>query len=342
MNETVIADEKEETLRNKLRILRDTEDSYGADSIETETEKTEAAELCCTIALSSVYESKPQSPNPESDQMERAKSLLEAALILLRPGTIQPTVKVIQTRASVYSNIAMLYRKTGRLRAALISSQKASNLYRSLSLPDDPTVSESLISSLLSESSLLCSSGKPKDGLIVAKEALLLCSNLEVMARQQQDILSSDQNKRSAASEELPEDFHYANLQAMCHHNVGVCQEFLGKCRQCLNSYRTAFQLAYLSGGPDHPLSVRFKECFASAYADAHKKRTKQHMRAIARIKKYDPQPSAIIAAGERRQRLVPVNAAAAKRYNINNRLPKEAGTLLSDGQFTPKVATNR
>eukprot|EP01064_Diplonema_japonicum_P007776 TRINITY_DN15401_c0_g1_i4.p1 TRINITY_DN15401_c0_g1~~TRINITY_DN15401_c0_g1_i4.p1 ORF type:complete len:346 (+),score=39.13 TRINITY_DN15401_c0_g1_i4:64-1038(+) len=296
-------------LRNRLRTLREMEDTHGQESAEVDEEKVRTAEVCCTLALEKVCRDQEMGTNPRTEHsvmthvgevyepLTKAKGLLDAALVLLRPGTVTSSPKVLKGRAVAYSNLACLYKRVSRTRAGLICSQKASQIYRQL----QPDESEALISSLLSESALLCSCDKPKEGLKVANEALRRCVDLE------------------KDSEKL--EVRYASLQAMCHHNVGVCCEILGNVQQALTYYRTAFQLTYLSAGPEHPLCDRFKECFADAYAQSHGKQTRQSLRAFGRSRGSAVPPLSILLPGSD----IPkpkMNTKMAKRYNLDNRLP--------------------
>ncbi|KAJ9459298.1 Ultraviolet-B receptor UVR8 [Diplonema papillatum] len=303
---------EEDALRARLQNLQLVEQTFGENGGEAAAEKTAVADLCCSMALERLY-SIPEGFTAETayGQLSRAKSYLDAALVLLRPGTLPASVEVLRIRATAFANLACLYKKANRVRAALLSAQKATAIYRTLCAPhaalsgapeEFPShAKEQLVSSLLTESALLCASDKPREGLSVAVEGLTLCVGLETSSNT---------------------EVQFAQLQAMCHHNVGVCQEMLGKLSESLSSYRTAFQLMYLSAGAQHPLCVKFKDCFADAYAQAHSKAARSNVRTATT--RQDPSllnTGAFSTTGKHRK-LAPVPTATSKRYNLNGRLP--------------------
>eukprot|EP01063_Lacrimia_lanifica_P016154 TRINITY_DN22776_c0_g1_i1.p1 TRINITY_DN22776_c0_g1~~TRINITY_DN22776_c0_g1_i1.p1 ORF type:complete len:370 (+),score=114.32 TRINITY_DN22776_c0_g1_i1:101-1210(+) len=316
-------DEQEASLQNRLRFLKELELSRDDDADpDVVQEKVSIAKMCCVMALERMCGT--------VDEQERAKKLLDAGLVLLRPGTIPAGPEVVKARGEIYANMGCLYQRVQRYRAALISNQKATALYRTL-----PHCSEELITTLLSEAALNCSSKKYTAALKCADEALSLCMALEEPGCD-------------------PAEMKFATLQAMCYHNVAVCQEYLGRFGGALSSYQTAVKLVCASAGKDHPLCLRLKASYADCYAMHAQRASGKHdastsgrasappgdtTRSSAAAPAASPVPSTVPASlaslltPTQRTKPASFNTTYSKRYHLQTPLPR---VKRSPKSFTP------
>ena len=358
---------RELALQNRLRLLRDLEEQFdSASAPPVVAEKLRLAASCCSIGYE-VMAAAPAAagaaaPAAATAPPAKARRMAEAALLLLREGTVPSTPEVLAARSDANGVLACYYNavRPPRRKAALLCGAEAVALLRRAAAAaagggggggvcgggrqrGSGGGNEALASALASQCALLCSARRPGDGLAAAEEALRLCgeeggggggekgggrrSRRAVEDEVDEEVSEGEEGEDVEGGRIGVSDAELGPLRAMCHHNIGVCLEMLGRSTEALDRYRGAFQQAYLSA-PDgaHPLCTRLKTSFAEAYATAHSKKTKEHLRQLTRAAKAAPPITFALFPESYRQ-----GAAAApaphltKRYNLDRRMPSAA-----------------
>lgn len=226
-------------------VLSVQQQTYGDPSPQADEVKMTLADVAHAISIQENGEEArdPRRVMPKGDAISKfdAKTLLLLTENMLSPANTtaetRRTVRYRQTRGSVLAALGVVLYHQSRTRAAAQALEKAVGLLASV--PDSGV--EGLATVLLSLAAALNRLGKHREALQRAQEAL------EMVLR-------------------VGNDEHGA-LLASCYYNVGVEQEHLCLRALSLRSYRTAFELAYMSLGLDHPFTQRIKTCHTDQQA---------------------------------------------------------------------------
>eukprot|EP00759_Apiculatamorpha_spiralis_P016077 PhF_6_TR2247/c0_g1_i1/m.3832 len=234
------------------KILSDRQQEHGDPSMATDEVKMSLGELAHGIFIqevgthAQVVSSSHILPEKESDSAPSqldTRSILILCENLLSYGNTLPSTRRTNRyrliRGNVMCSLGCSLYHARRNRAAAQMLQKAVDVLATVT--NDPT-QQALGSALLSLAAALSRVGKHKEALQRAQEALNLNLHAEATV---------------PADEHDPA--HYGPFQVSCYYNIAVEQEYLQLKSLALKSYQTAFELAFMSFGVQHPFTQQIK-----------------------------------------------------------------------------------
>ena len=176
------------------------------------------------------------------------QGMLAFAERLLSPSNTLPesqgNPQLIRVRSRVLSCLALVLQRQGRPRAAIPLSIRAYEGYRAIASTNGG-VSTDVVEALLSLCTICSAAGKHRQALVVVRHAL--------DARRQLAAVYSQLGEQSATSLDV--------LEAMCYHNEGVEEEYVGLQELALRSFGRGLEIALRALGPQHPMTQALRVC---------------------------------------------------------------------------------
>jgi tetratricopeptide (TPR) repeat protein len=208
---------------------------FGSESEEVWNSASSAGEMCNLIAMNLLQE----------NEFERTEGMLRKAEILGE--------RDLRLQATTANNLACLYRKQGKLHAALQYLQKALKI--EARLEGVTTAADTHLNTC----AVLSQMNRHASALQHAQSGLILL---------QEELFGGDGDQEPAADR--------VAVMAICYHNIGVEHEFSGKYDRALQAYRKGVSVAETHLGTDHTVAQTLKRSLRAAKKVADAKGTRK------------------------------------------------------------------
>jgi len=212
------------TIMEKALVLRHS--TYGKDSTQLWKACSKMAAVCNLYAMRLL----------NADKFEMTMELLKKAEVLCERDR--------KGQATTFNNLAVYYRRQGKVHAAMAYIQKALDLEVEMKLP-------TAADTHLNMCAVLSQVGRHVTAIGHAQEALIL--------------LQSElyQRKREGAKDPSVKTDERVAVLAIAYYNIGVEQEHMKKYLQARRSYEKGLKIAIKHLGPNHGIVATLRQSVA-------------------------------------------------------------------------------
>eukprot|EP00282_Hemiselmis_andersenii_P036807 CAMPEP_0169447732 /NCGR_PEP_ID=MMETSP1042-20121227/11671_1 /TAXON_ID=464988 /ORGANISM="Hemiselmis andersenii, Strain CCMP1180" /LENGTH=250 /DNA_ID=CAMNT_0009559297 /DNA_START=258 /DNA_END=1007 /DNA_ORIENTATION=+ len=186
----------------------------------------------------------------QRDEHDQALELLRKAEILSGPNDLVTAV--------TYNNLACYYRRKGKLRTALSFLEKALRIEKRAEVVVNPAGTRLNLCAVMSQL------GRHQEALEHSQAAVVLL---------QEELVQHQMARGEGEGEDgvTPEMVNKLAVLAICYHNMGVEEEYLGRAAESLEAYRKGVEVADAYLASDNSIARTLHKSLAAA--QAHQKK---------------------------------------------------------------------